>query len=297
MDNVEMPNSKPNAGYKDSVFSLLFENPPSLRELYGAIAGEPVPPDVPILVNTLRDALYKARINDISFTIGDKLVILIEHQSTINPNMALRLLLYIARLYEKLVDNKTLYKRTPIKIPRPEFIVLYNGTDPYPDTDTLRLSDLYEDDVLGKGINLELEAALFNINAGHNAEMLGKCAELEGYSQFVARERDFEAEGMSRREAITRAVKYCVGHGILKEFLLKHGSEVTNMLLDEWNWDDALDVSFEEGVEVGERRGERRGLERGEANILSLLRRGYTLEQIERTLETRNSAGAASALD
>jgi hypothetical protein len=288
MDNTTA-DPKPNEGYKASVFSLIFENPPSLRELYCAITGEFVPSDAPITINTLRDALFKARVNDISFTIGDKLVILIEHQSTINPNMALRLLLYIARLYEKLIDNKTLYKRTAVKIPRPEFIVLYNGTEPYPDQKILTLSELYEADERGKGVNLELEVKLFNINTGHNAEMLGKCPALEGYSQFVAKEREFEADGDERRDAITRAVKYCVKHDILKDFLMEHGSEVTNMLLDEWNWDTALEVSFEEGVEVGEQRGIQQGKREGQDAVLSLLRRGYTLDQIERTLETRNS--------
>src|SRR5215469_9383147 len=94
-----------NVKYKDSVFSLLFSDTDILRELYGALEGVTLPPDVPITINTLEDALYMDRINDISFEIGGKLVILIEHQSTINPNMALRLLIYIARVYEKIIEN------------------------------------------------------------------------------------------------------------------------------------------------------------------------------------------------
>jgi hypothetical protein len=35
--------------------------------------------------------------------------------------------------------------------------------------------------------------------------------------------------------------------------LEKNASEVLNMLLTEWNWDDALDVRFEEGREEGGR--------------------------------------------
>jgi hypothetical protein len=310
MDAVDNQTAKANAGYKASVFSLLFENPPTLRELYYALTGRQVPPDTPIAINTLRDALYKARINDISFTIGDKLVILIEHQSTINPNMALRLLLYIARLYEKLVDNKALYKRTPIKIARPEFIVLYNGIDPCPETRILRLSDMYEVDPADIGINLELEVKLFNINSGFNTEMLDKCAALDGYIRFVAKEREFEADGSDRDAAIKRAVHYCVKHNILKDFLLEHGSEVTNMLLDEWDWDVALEVSFEEGMEIGKQEGleigERRGMEIGKQEgleigkeqertfFLDLLRQGCSLEQIERTLATRSSAGGVT---
>jgi hypothetical protein len=103
-----------NRTYKDSVFSLLFANPETLRELYGAIEGITLPPDIPVTINTLEDALYKALINDISFMIGDKLVVLIEHQSTINPNMPLRLLLYIARLYEKITGSDDLYRTSAV---------------------------------------------------------------------------------------------------------------------------------------------------------------------------------------
>ena len=122
-----------NSKYKDSVFSFLFSDKDALRELYGALEGITLTPDVPIELNTLSDVLYMGQINDISFTVDNRLVIVIEHQSTINPNMPLRLLLYIARIYEKTVERRNLYKSALEKIPAPEFIVLYNGTKPYPD--------------------------------------------------------------------------------------------------------------------------------------------------------------------
>ncbi|MDR3193565.1 MAG: Rpn family recombination-promoting nuclease/putative transposase, partial [Treponema sp.] len=80
-----------NREYKDTVFSRLFTNPDALRELYGAISGTPLPPETPVLINTLKDVLFKGRMNDISFIVGGVLVVLIEHQSTINENMPLRL--------------------------------------------------------------------------------------------------------------------------------------------------------------------------------------------------------------
>ena len=47
------------------------------------------------------------------------------------------------------------------------------------------------------------------------------------------------------------AVKYCIEHDILKQFLEKHASEVENMLLTEWNMDDAIEVAREEAWEDG----------------------------------------------
>jgi hypothetical protein len=85
-----------NSKYKDSVFSLLFSDPDVLRELYCALENVTLSPDVQVTVNTLENVLFMGVINDVSFEIGGKLIVLVEHQSTINPNMALRLLLYIA---------------------------------------------------------------------------------------------------------------------------------------------------------------------------------------------------------
>ncbi|MDR0689459.1 MAG: Rpn family recombination-promoting nuclease/putative transposase, partial [Spirochaetaceae bacterium] len=109
-----------NREYKDSLFAWLFSNPDTLRELYGALSGVPLPPDIPILINTLERVLFKDRMNDISFLVGDVLVVLIEHQSTVNENMPLRLLLYITKVYESLLGEKNIYRSRRLSLPLPE---------------------------------------------------------------------------------------------------------------------------------------------------------------------------------
>jgi hypothetical protein len=168
--------------------------------------------------------------------------------------MALRLLLYVGRVYEKIIDNKMIYTSKQMTVPYPEFFVLYNGTAPYPDETTLKLSDLFENlKALGlpdKEIPaLELVVKVININEGKNEALAKRCRLLSEYSAFVAKAREFEKEGLKRSEAIKKAVIYCRDHDILKEFLEKNASEVLNMLLTEWNWDDAKDVWQEEKAE------------------------------------------------
>jgi hypothetical protein len=87
----------------------------------------------------------------------------------------------------------------------------------------------------------------------------------------------------------------------MDDFLKRHGSEVSNMLYTEWNWDDALRISKEEGVEegieigeqrgigIGEQRGEQRGIEIGEqrgveqaAKAIRALAAGKTPEEAAR---------------
>jgi hypothetical protein len=276
-----------NSKYKDSVFSLLFSDPDTLREIYSAIEGVSLDPALPITINTLSGVLYMAQYNDISFTIGNKIVVLIEHQSTINPNMPLRLLLYIARVYEKILEKGNLYRGKLIKIPLPEFIVLYNGTKPYPDQVTLKLSDAFEatGDLKGgrtAAPELELTVRVYNINPGHNEEIVRRSGKLEGYSAFIGKVRENQTT-MPSEEAMKAAIEYCLEHNILRAFLAEHSSEVINMLLAEWNLDDAKEVWQEEAWEDG--------LEKGQKNILALMRQGYTAEQIEAMLASRPSNG------
>ena len=97
-----------NTKYKDSLFSWLFSDPDTLRDLYSAIAGIPLDPAPPSTINTLEGVLYMNQMNDISFEVAGRMVYLTEHQSTINPNMAVRMLMYIARIYEKIIGGKTI---------------------------------------------------------------------------------------------------------------------------------------------------------------------------------------------
>jgi len=193
-----------NAKYKNSVFSLLFSDPETLRELYSAIEGVTLPPDTAIDINTLSGVLYMDQINDLSFTVGNLLVVIMEHQSSVNPNMPLRVLMYIAYIYEKIISRNLLYKTKLEKIPTPEFIVLYNGKEPYPDRSTLRLSDAFKDTCGLLGVenpapSLELIVQVYNINDGHNAEILRKSRTLGGYSAFVGKVREYEPSRWKRR--------------------------------------------------------------------------------------------------
>ncbi|MDR1785767.1 MAG: hypothetical protein LBR23_04795 [Spirochaetaceae bacterium] len=280
-----------NTRYKDSVFTLLFSDPDRLRELYNALSGSNYGADTPITINTLQDALFMDRCNDISFTIGDRLVVLIEHQSTINANMPLRFLLYIARVYEKITGSKALYRQKRMEIPRPEFVVLYNGEAPQPDQQTLRFSDAYLDVEGTAAPMLDLTVRVYNVNEGHNAGLFAKSGTLEGYAKFVDEART-QIKGKKdedeRRQGMTRAIRYCIERGILKDFLEEHSSEVINMLFTEWNWEDAKEVWQEEarkdGVAIGIQRGREEGREEDRKYILELINSGYSAGELKNVL-------------
>lgn len=249
-----------NRAYKDSVFSLYLSEPARLIDVYNAVADTDYPLDTPVEINTLTDVLYKNQINDLSFVLDNQIVVLIEHQSTINENMALRLFLYSARVYEKITKRKPLYKKKRIKIPVPRFIVLYNGNEPYPERSTQKLSDSFV--FQQENPQLELKVDIYNINYEVNTEIVQRSKSLNEYSRFIGRIKSNLAGGLTLEEAVKQAIEYGIEHDIMREFLETHGSEVSNMLLSGWNMDEALAVSkeegFEDGVEYGEKLGEQK---------------------------------------
>ena len=197
--------------------------------------------------------------------------------------MALRLLFYISRILEKKVNSRTLYSKKPVSIPRPEFFVLYNGKDPFPDTAIFKLSDLFQNtNELGLPEKdyplLELEVKVLNINEGKNADVVNRCKKLSEYSVFVSKIHSFWKELGNLEEAIKEAIKYCSGHDILKEYLEIYGSEVLNMILTEQNTEDAIAFAREEGREDGYEEG---CDERDRKIAQNLLAKGSTPEFVQ----------------
>jgi len=239
-----------NRQYKSSVFATLFGEPDRFIELYNALTGSAYPLTTNAEPATLTDILFMDRQNDVAFVIGDTIVVLIEHQSSISKNMALRLFLYIARVYELIIENEAIYKERLYKIPKPEFIVLYNGTDNYPDEETLRLSDAFmRAPQPGLGGHLELTVRVVNINKGHNSNIINSSNNLKGYVEFIALVRRNRQLGLSLQDAVTKAVEDCIQQGVLVNFLQRHATEVINMLTAEFSIDTAKRVWQEEARE------------------------------------------------
>jgi predicted transposase/invertase (TIGR01784 family) len=246
---------KLNAKYKSTVFTALFSDKANLLELYNAIKGSNYDDATKITIKTLRDIFFMDKINDIAFILDNTLILLIEHQSTINLNMPLRFLLYMARLYEKVVSPKTIYRENRIKIPKPQFIVLYNGAKDIPDEEVLKLSDAFKDLEDGENPMLDLTVTVYNVNQGHNEEILKKSENLRGYARLVSLMRE-AVKKLPRKEAVKEVIRYCINNQILSKFIAEHASEVENMLLTEWNWNDAKEVWQEEADQRGYERGQ-----------------------------------------
>ncbi|MCI9355843.1 MAG: hypothetical protein HFE58_13870, partial [Firmicutes bacterium] len=246
-----------NKKYKDSVFTRYFSDEQKLRLLYNALEGTNYGEETKVNIITLEDVLFMNLKNDICFTIDNKFIILIEHQSTINNNMPLRCLLYIAREYEKLIDKNIVYKSTLQKIPTPHCYVLYNGVRNYPKEKILKLSDAFL--VQQNPPELELTVKVININYKENHSIVQQCQYLKEYSYFISVVRTYLEKGLELNDAIIQAVKICIDKNVMKEFLEKNSSEVINMLFTEFDMNTAKEIWKEEAREEGRKEGFTKG--------------------------------------
>ncbi len=250
-----------NKKYKDSVFTRYFSDKQKLRLLYNALENTNYGEETEVNIITLEDVLFMNQKNDICFTIDNKFILLIEHQSTINNNMPLRCLLYIAREYEKLIDRNIVYRSTLQKIPTPHCYVFYNGVRNYPKEKILKLSDAFL--VPQNPPELELNVKVININYEENHTIVQQCQHLKEYSYFISVVRTYLKKGLKLNDAIVNAVKTCINENVMKKFLEKNASEVVNMLFTEFDMDTAKKIWKEEAREEGRNEGIAEGRNEG----------------------------------
>lgn len=221
-----------NRKYKDSLFRKIFSDRKDLLDLYNALNGTQYTDEEELTVTTLEDVIYISIKNDVSFLLGGTMN-LYEHQSSYNPNMPIRGLMYLARLYQNYIDDCEINVFSPVlkHLPSPKFIVFYNGSRDEPDQKLLRLTDAFAEEGAPEESCLECCATMLNINYGHNYELMEKCRRLEEYSVFVAEVRKALEEGGDQRQAVDDAIDICIEKGVLRDILIKERAAIMNMVL------------------------------------------------------------------
>ena len=290
-----------NRQYKDTVFRMLFSEKENLLSLYNAVTGNAYQNADDLKIVTLENAIYMGMKNDLAFMLETN-IYLYEHQSTLNPNIPLRDLIYIGIEYQQYVDDKSLYSSRLQKIPAPKFMVFYNGTDAVDDRVELRLSNAYEH--LAGEPDLELKALMLNVNEGHNKELMEQCQTLKEYAIYVARVRKYTSE-MNLNDAVARAIDECIKEGILVEFLRKNRSEVKMVSILEYDkeWEEkklrkaeyeagrsegieigkseGIEIGKTEGIEIGKSKGIEIGRDKAMAEfVCNMIKSGFTIKKI-----------------
>ena len=291
-ETIEYRNILGNRKYKDSLFCRTFHKKKDLLDLYNALNGTNYTNPDDLEINTLDNALYIKVKNDVSCIIGCTMN-LYEHQSSYNPNMPLRGMVYFSQLYNKYIETRKLniFSSTLQKIPTPQYIVFYNGLKAELDRQVLKLSDAFQTD----GGCLECEAVMLNINYGQNRELMERCRRLEEYALFVATVRKYAADkNMTLTEAITLAIDECIEKGILSDILTEQRAEVFMYILESFDkeiYERDLKAEAEaEGRAEGIAKGIAQGIAQGAQQKLKelvqrKLAKGKTVEEIAEWLE------------
>lgn len=240
---------------KDRLFKAIFgrDNEQSKKwrlELYNALRGTNYSDPDALELNTIENVIYLTMKNDISFLVDSQMT-LFEQQSTYNPNMPLRGLMYFSQLYQRHLTKLelTLYGSRLIKIPYPKFIVFYNGDRETEDKEFLKLSDAFENKE--KDGDFEWTAELININSNHNNSLQKNCKPLYDYVRYISRIKDNRKKGLSKEEVVNEAVDWAISENLLDGFFKMQKEEILGMSLTEYD-EEAVKRTFkEEGREEG----------------------------------------------
>ena len=274
--------------HKDTLFRMIFSTRENLLSLYNAVNHSHYTDASELEIVTLKNAVYMNMKNDQAFLL-DMQLNLYEHQSTWNPNMPLRFLMYVAKEYQMLVRNQTLYASALVKVPTPHFVVFYNGETEQEAETILRLSHSFQQKT--DKPELELMVRVLNINLDKKQEVLEACQLLKEYMLLVNKIRRYTDEYKDIYQAVEQAVTECIEENILADFLRKNRAEAIEMCIFEY--DDKREkelirkAEYAEGMKEGERIGREAG-KKEEAerifNIYQLFRANYTENQIKEKL-------------
>ena len=223
-----------NKNYKDRLFRRIFKEKENILALYNAMNHSNYTDlDQLEILDNENDVIYLNYKGDVSFII-DPCLFLYEHQSSYNPNMGVRGLIYFAQMYNSYMEKHNLnrFGSKLLRLPVPKFVVFYNGTTWQEEEIEIRLSDCF-DKAAGEPC-VEVVAKMININYGKNKELMEHCKPLRDYAIFVNTVRCY-IQTMELRLAVTKAIDDCIKQDCLKEFLVKYRSEVLELMMDSYS--------------------------------------------------------------
>ena len=280
-----------NNNYKDRLFCFIFgrsENRKWTLSLYNAINNTDYDDPDAIEINTLENTVYMRMRNDVSFLL-DSVISLYEQQSTYNPNMPLRQLIYLSGLYEKYImaTQQNLYGRKAVSIPVPKLVTLFNGVEQIGDR-ILKLSDLFIDGTDKYASDVEVTVHMINVRPQYNKELLDKCGPLYEYSWFIEKVREnirtIRMSGNERdiKKAVGAAIDEMPDTFVIKPFLISNRMEVSMSLITEYDEEKTLAMIYRDTKEEGISEGD---LRRVILLICKKLRRHMDIPQIAREIE------------
>ena len=255
-----------NNEHKDRLFNYIFgrsDHKEWTLSLYNALNGSHFSNADDIELNTIDDAVYMGMKNDTSFLLHWT-INLWAHQSTFNPNMPVRELMYLGKLYDKYIKQHKLniYGHKLINLPIPNIVIFYNGKDDVEDEIICRLSDSFHSEMKKTVSDVEVVTHLYNINKDHNRHLMTACRPLFEYSWFIEKIRSF-VKDHSIEEAVDITIDAMPNSFVIKPFLIGNRAEVKDMCITEYDEVETMQMFKEEAYSEGFAEGHSEGFTEG----------------------------------
>lgn len=260
--------------FKDRLFKAIFgrDTEESKRwrlDLYNALNGTEYTDPDELELNTIENVIYITMHNDISFLV-DSQMNLYEQQSTGNPNMPLRGLMYFSQLYQIHLTktNRSLLSSKLVKIPTPNFVIFYNGTESEGIRWKMRLSDAFIKE--NKSGDFEWTADVINMNPKCKTPLQKNCKALYDYIMYVYRINENRKAGMDKDDAVEEALGWAIRENLLDGFFKRQKAEVLGMSLTEFDEEEFKRVCYEDGIAEGLSLGESKKAVETAENLLEM---------------------------
>ena len=253
-----------NRNSKDSIFCDLFSRPEYCLQLYQVLHPEDRDVTVEnITLVTLSSLLTRYRYNDLGILVRDRLLVLVEAQSTFTENILTRFLLYLADTYNRYInrENLNIYGSKKVRLPAPELYVIYHG-DREGRPDEISFSR----DILEQGPD---EKVFVDVKA----KIIYDSAPGDIINQFITFARVFDRQVAlhgKTREAVDEVLRICRDQNVLRDYLLnEEAANIMFTLLDELKAKRFMEEELrQEGRQEGRKEGRQEGLEEGRLNML-----------------------------
>ena len=235
----------PKRKVKDSVFTNLFQDKKYLLQLYKALHPEDMDVTEDEIADvTIKHVLIDADYNDLGFSVGNRLMVLVESQSTWTYNIIIRALMYLVQTYHDYFKrtNQNLYGSKKVNMPKPELYMIYTG-DKKKIPDTISLSKEFFN-----GATISVDAEVKVLYQENEKDIVGQYII---FSKVYNEQR--KLYGVTKK-AITETIRICKNRNVLKEYLENKEQEVVDMMMTLFDDEQILKAYAKDIEESTERK-------------------------------------------
>ncbi len=260
---------------KDSVFTSLFREKKYLLQLYRSLHPEDTETTEEDLADiTIKNILVDGIYNDLGFIAADRLMILVEAQSTWTMNIVVRAFLYLAKSWQDYIDkeNMDLYGSKKVKLPKPELYVIFTGER----TDKPDVISLTDEFFPGEGRFVDIRTEMIYGDDAWRELESGEEKRYDIISQYILFSKIYDRQRKlygRTRKTVTETIRICESRDVLKEYLKSRKKEVVDIMMTLFDEERILQIHVDNKIKENTEKVKK-------DMVKQMLKAGYSVEEI-----------------